>query len=61
MFTYFLLKKLQETKGDVNYQELSEYLQSNVLQKSSVLGKIQTPSVIPSSAVGESWKQWRLK
>ena len=61
MFTYFLLKKLQETKGDVNYQELSEYLQSNVLQKSSVLGKIQTPTVIPSSAVGESWKQWRLK
>ena len=30
LFTYYLLKKLQETKGQVNYGELAEYLKDNV-------------------------------
>lgn len=61
MFTYFILKKLQETGGDVSYQELSEYVQRNVRQKSSVMGKTQTPTVIPSVTVGDGWKEWKLK
>ena len=61
MFTYYLLKKLQETGGDVTYQELSDYVQRNVRQQSSVLGKTQTPTVIPSLTVGDTWKEWKLK
>ena len=61
MFTYFLLKKLQDTGGDVNYQELSDYVQRNVRQQSSVLGKTQTPTVIPSATIGDNWKEWKLK
>ena len=61
MFTYFLLKKLQDTSGDVTYEELIDYVQRNVRQRSSILGKTQTPSVIPSSTLGESWKSWKLK
>lgn len=61
IFTYFLLKKLQETSGDVTYQELSEYIQRNVRQRSSVLGKSQTPTVIPSATVGDDWKSWKMK
>lgn len=61
MFTYFILKKLQESGGDVTYQELGDYVQRNVRQKSSVLGKTQTPSVQPSSTLGDEWKNWRLK
>jgi hypothetical protein len=61
MFTYFLLKKLQETAGDVTFEELSDYIQRNVRQRSSVLGKTQTPSVIPSVTLGDAWKSWRLK
>lgn len=60
MFTYYLLKKLQETGGNVSYQELSEYIHRNVRQQSSVIGKTQTPTVIPSSIVGDNWKGWRF-
>lgn len=62
MFTYFLLKKLQETEGNVTYSELSKYLLENVSQQSIVLNsKSQTPTVIPSSAIGAEWQNWRLK
>lgn len=62
MFTYFLLKKLQETKGDVNLSELSTYVTTNVSQKSIVInGKTQTPILTPSAAVGSEWKEWSLK
>lgn len=61
MFTYFILKKLQETGGDVTFEELSNYVQRNVRQQSSVLGKTQTPTVIPSAIIGDGWKEWKLK
>ncbi len=62
MFTYYLLKKLQETKGDVTLQDLGEFVTTNVKQQSIVLnGKLQTPCVIPSTAVGEAWGKWTLK
>lgn len=61
MFTYYLLKKLQETSGDVTYQELGEYLRRNVQRNSSVLGKAQTPVITPSATVGDEWKNWKLK
>ena len=60
MFTYYLLKKLQETGGNVTYQELSDYIYRNVRQQSSVIGKTQTPTVIPSSIVGDNWKSWKF-
>ena len=34
MFTYFLLKKLQESKGDVTLSELGDYIVANVRQQS---------------------------
>ena len=61
MFTYFLLKKLQETSGDVTYEDLIDYVQRNVRQRSSILGKTQTPSIIPSATVGDGWRTWKLK
>ena len=62
MFTYYLLKKLQETKGNVSYGELEEYIVTNVRQRSIVLNrKSQTPSVVPSATLVESWKNWTLK
>ena len=46
MFTYFLLKKLQETKGEVTIEELAKYIKEQV-QKCSVTenGKLQTPTL----------------
>lgn len=62
MFTYFLLKKLQETKGEVNWSDLSSYITTNVSQKSIVInGKSQTPILTPSASVGVEWKTWTLR
>jgi hypothetical protein len=62
MFTYFLLKKLQDTKGDVTYGELAEYIKKNV-QKESILvnDKSQSPNIATSVAVTESWSSMTLK
>jgi uncharacterized caspase-like protein len=62
MFTYFLLKKLQESKGDCTLGELGEYIQTEVLQQSVVVNrKSQTPTVVPAAAMGEEWKQLKLR
>lgn len=62
MFTYFLLKKIKETKGDVTLGELNDYVSTEVKKKSIVLnGKSQTPSVIPSLVLGDNWKNMKLR
>jgi uncharacterized caspase-like protein len=61
MFTYYLLKKLQETEGNVTLQELGEYIIDNVRKKSAVNGKLQTPCVTPSASLDASWREWKLK
>ncbi|GAH62952.1 unnamed protein product, partial [marine sediment metagenome] len=56
MFTYFLLKKLQESKGNTNYKEFADYLRYNVpIESLRVNGKDQEPEVIVSSDVKDSW------
>ncbi|MFZ9980859.1 MAG: caspase family protein [Cyclobacteriaceae bacterium] len=61
IFTYFLLKKLQDTKGEVSYKELSDYLRSQVSLQSVVINsKEQDPQTnISPSAVAE-WEKWKL-
>lgn len=61
MFTYYLLKKLQETEGNVTLQELGEYIIDNVRKKSVINGKLQTPCVTPSATLDASWREWKLK
>ncbi len=62
MFTYYLLKKLQDTKGDVTLQDLGNYITKNVSQQSILInGKSQTPSVTASSTLGDTWQNWKLK
>lgn len=60
MFTYFLLKKLKETKGDVTLQDLMDYVTKNVRQKSWENGTSQSPNVISSFDLGDSWKLKKL-
>lgn len=61
MFTYYLLKYLQENRGDVTLGDLSEYLINQVKRQSVVSnGKIQTPMVQYSPEIGEDWKSWKL-
>ena len=62
MFTYFILKKLQETKGNVSLEEISEYVISNVRQQSVVVNKkSQTPVLTPSHSMAERWKKIKLR
>lgn len=62
LFTYFLLKKLQESKGNATLEELGNYIQQKVKRQSVVVNrKSQTPTVTPSASISESWKKLRLK
>jgi tetratricopeptide (TPR) repeat protein len=62
LFTYFLLKKLQESKGNVTLQELGDYVTTHVKQQSVVINrKSQTPNVAPSASMADIWKDLKLK
>lgn len=62
MFTYFLLKKLKETKGDVDLEELSKYIIDEVSLTSQLKNrKQQTPTVASGYALGDDWKNIKLK
>lgn len=62
LFTYFLLKELQATKGDVDMGTLTEYVTRQVKRQSVVINnKKQTPTVIPSQALVNSWQSMKLK
>jgi hypothetical protein len=62
LFTYFLLKKLQETKGNVSYSELAEYISNNVKKESLLINnKPQTPVIATSPSAASTWKEMKLK
>ncbi len=61
MFTYFLLKHLQETKGNVSLVDLKDYIHSNVSRNSTIVNrKDQTPTVLTSPAASSEWDSWKL-
>ena len=62
MFTYFLLKKLQETKGHVSLGELGTYVNQQVRQHSIMeVGKSQSPTINVSNKLCTNWKTLTLK
>lgn len=62
LFTYFLLKKLQESKGNCTLGDLGDYILKEVSRKSIVEnGKPQTPTVVPATGMSDDWKNWKLK
>jgi hypothetical protein len=62
LFTYFLLKKLKESKGEVSLGQLKNYLQEKVPRKSLIENGIgQTPQVLVSPDLSEEWANWRFQ
>ena len=62
LFTYYLLKKLQETEGNVTYGELADYINTNVKKDAFLINeKPQTPVVATSPAMVNTWKSMKLK
>ena len=61
LFTYFLLRKLRDTKGEVTLGELSKYLSSEVNREATLtIKKAQKPEVIPSADLTD-WQKIKLK
>lgn len=61
LFTYYLLKKIQESKGDVTLEELSKYLKQHVTKQSILVNdKPQNPTVMSSLLMSESWQDIKL-
>lgn len=62
LFTYFLLKKLQESKGNVSLKDLSDYVKENVkISSLKVNGKSQTPSVQVSGDLSKTWTSKKMR
>jgi hypothetical protein len=59
--TYFLLKKIQETKGNITYKELADYVIENVKKETALSGKNQTPQLNYSPNVEGTWTNWKIK
>lgn len=61
LFSYFVMKHLQNTKGKTTLGDLVDYVQTNVRQQSVVVNhKSQTPTVNVSGEV-ENWRKWSWK
>lgn len=61
MFTYFLLKKFQETAGNLNFEDLYKFLGDKVtLESVRVNSKEQNPQLLKSTVTEISWKELKL-
>ncbi|MCM1067143.1 MAG: caspase family protein [Muribaculaceae bacterium] len=60
-FTYYLLKALQETRGDITLRELADRISRDVDNKAfDKKNKHQTPTVKASPALGSAWESRTL-
>lgn len=61
LFTYFLLSKLQESKGKVSLGELADYLHDKVAFESRRINNTaQTPRVTVAPAIADTWRSIKL-
>lgn len=63
MFTYFLLKKLQEDKNlYIHLGDIYDYISENVAKQSVIINKhLQTPTLSTSEAVANKWRDMYLQ
>lgn len=62
IFTYYLLKKLQDTKGSVNYLDLSDYIKTEVQHNSyKVNNAEQIPVTLIGNNITDTWHNFKLK
>ena len=61
MFTYYLLKKLQESNGKTSMGELSDYIKENVsIQSLKINEKEQDPAIQTSQNIINDWRKWKF-
>lgn len=58
LFTYYLLKKFQESKGNVSLGELADYLTEKVgFESRRINNSPQTPTVMVAPGLTDKWKK----
>ena len=55
--TYFLLKEIKRTRGDIDYKTLFDNITSQLNYESSLQGKLQQPKMVLGNKAKESWGQ----
>jgi uncharacterized caspase-like protein len=61
-FTYFLLKGLQDSKGDITYKKLFDYVKKNVAEETVIRdNKTQTPQALSSTSLVDRWHNWTFR
>ncbi|MFP4471342.1 MAG: caspase family protein [Bacteroidales bacterium] len=61
MFTYYLLKKIQETRGNISYGQLADWVKEKVsIESLRINNKEQDPTVKVSISVQDAWENWSL-
>ena len=62
LFTYYLLQKLKDSKGELSYRDLSFYMEQQVSLESVIVNsKEQHPKTNVSADVVDVWEAWTLK
>jgi hypothetical protein len=62
LFTYYILKKLQDSKGEVYMSDLVYFVTDNVGKQSIVVNnKSQNPKIYVSPSIQDSWQKLKLK
>lgn len=56
LFTYYLLKSLKESKGEISYGKLFNQVKENVAKEASLDAKEQTPTVNVSTKLMNDWQ-----
>lgn len=54
-FTYYILKELKYTRGEITFKDLFDNVMKNQAYESSLQGKLQEPSMIIGGELGEDW------
>ena len=60
MFTYFLLKQLKDSYGDITLEDLYKSVKTNVQTNSVWINNMeQTPELLSGPGIAEGWRQWK--
>ena len=61
LFTYYLLRKLKDTKGNVTLDEIRSYLEAELPKASLIENSMrQTPQVLVAPDLGDKWLKWEF-
>jgi len=60
-FTYYLIKSIQDSSGDITLKDLFEQTSAAVRKATALTGKLQEPSIVVSPTVNFAWEDLRLQ